>query len=372
MSDAGSASRSTSQMTQSLQSDPTELESAVARLAADLKVAGLGQRTRAALRRNQSANDDTFLPYARFKDIPGPDLVRHANATFIAGVAKTRGELRFGSADDQLLAVLQRQLVEVRRFVARLWDGPLTHMAAAFIDYDNLPVPFCPMYPNARELLGDDLTLPHQLERILERLREVLYRTEALTAALEQSAAADPDLIARLAEAKEALMPELQARPPESIRQWNQRASRLIAAAQDEVPPALLVANNLINATVGSLVSLAVWNHSLCHDDVLGSARWPDDERSTETEDDRDAQDEAVGFALPPLPTGHRLQIKFNPALFAPMDTAIQLQHREQRQGIVILKGLSMSWSQGEDVDFSLDVVRLADYERCDTQGMSK
>ena len=359
-------------MSHSLQSDPTELESAVARLAADLKVAGMGQRTRAALRRNQDANDDTFLPYAKFKDIPGPDLVRHQNAAFIAGLAKTGGELHFGSADDQLVAVMQKQLVEVRRFVARLWDGPLTHIAAAFVDYDNLPVPFCPMYPNARELLGDDLTLPHQLERILEQLREVLYRTEALTAALEHSAAADPDVIARLAAAKKAMTPKLQVQPPESVLQWNQRASRLIAAARNEVPPPLLVANNLINATVGSLVSLAVWNHSLSHDDVLGSACWPDAERSTENEDDSHDQNEAMGFVLPPLPRGHRLQIKFNPALFAPMDTAIRLQHGEQRQGIVILKGLSMSWSQGEEVDFSLDVVRLADYESCDPQEMSK
>ena len=217
-----------------------------------------------------------------------------------------------------------------------------------------------------------DLTLPHQLERILEQLREVLYRTEALTAALEHSAAAEPDVIARLAAAKKALTPKLQAQPPESVLQWNQRASRLIAAARHEVPPPLLVANNLINATVGSLVSLAVWNHSLSHDDVLGSACWPDAERSTDNEDDSHDQNEAMGFALPPLPRGHRLQIKFNPALFAPMDTAIRLQHGEQQQGIVILKGLSMSWSQGEEVDFSLDVVRLADYESCDPQEMSK
>lgn len=362
-------------MTQSLLSDPTELESTVAQLAADLKVAGLGQRARAALRRNQGANDDTFLPHAMFKDVPGPDLVRHANATFITALMKPHGELRFGSADDQLLAVLQRQLEEVRRFVARLWGGPLSHVAAAFVDYDNLPVPFCPMYPNARELLASDLTLPHQLERILGRLRAPLYRTEALAAALEQSAAAAPGLITRLTETKEALLPDLPAQPPESLRQWNQRVSRRVAAARDDVPRALLAANSLINATVGSLVSLAVWDHSLSHSDLLSSTRWPDyadEDCRSESGDDPDAQDDAAGFALPPLPRGHRLQIKFNPALFAPMDSAVQLQCGKQRKGIAILKGLSMSWSQGGDVDCSLDVVRLADYERFDSQEMPK
>lgn len=361
-------------MTQPLLCNPTELESAVAQLAADLKVAGLGQRARAALRRNQGAGDDTFLPHAMFKDVPGPDLVRHANAAFLAGLMKPRGELRFGSADDQLLAVLQRQLEEVRRFVARLWDGPLAQVAAAFVDYDNLPVPFCPMYPNSRELLASDLTLPLQLERILGRLREALYRTEALTAAMEQSAAAAPDLITRLAESKKMLLPDLQAQPPESLRQWNQRASRLVAGARDDVPPALLAANNLINATVGSLVSLAVWDHSLSHSDVLNSTQWPDDtdDRPSEPVDDPDTQSDAEGLALPPLPRGYRLQIGFNPALFAPMDSAIQLQCREQRKGIAILKGLSMSWSQGGEVDCTLDVVRLADYERFDIQEQPK
>lgn len=362
-------------MTRSFLSNPTELESTVAQLAADLRVAGLGQRARAALRRNQDANDDTFLPHAMFKDIPGPDLVRHTNATFIAGLMTLHGELRFGSADDQLLAVLERQLEEVRLFVARLWDGPLTQVAAAFVDYDNLPVPFCPMYPNARELLASDLTLPHQLERILGRLREALYRTEALTAALEQSAAAAPGLITRLAKTKEVLLPDLQAQPPESLQQWNQRAARLVAAARDEVPRGLLAANNLINATVGSLVSLAVWDHSLSHSELLSSTRWPenaDEECPSDSGDDPDAQDDAAGFALPPLPRGHRLQIKLNPALFAPMDSAVQLQCGKQRKGIAILKGFSMSWSQGGDVDCSLDVVRLADYEGFDSQETPK
>ena len=247
-------------------------------------------------------------------------------------------------------------------------------IAAAFVDYDNLPIPFCPMYPNTRELLNEDLTLPHQLERILERLREVLYRTEVLTAAMEQSTAADPGMIAQLAEAKEMLIPELQAQPPESILQWNQRASRLVEAARDDVPPTLLAANNLITAAASSLISLAVWNHSLPRSDVLSSTQWPHDavDCSTEAVDDLDAQDEVVGFALPPLPKGHQLKIKFNPTFFAAMDTAVQLQHGEQRQGIVILKGLSMSWTRGEEVDFALNVVRLADYERFDTQGTAK
>lgn len=83
-------------MTDLLESEPTDLEAAVAQLTADLRVAGLGQRTRSALRRNQDANDNIFIPYAAFKDVPGPDLVRHANAAYIAGSTYLSGDVGFG------------------------------------------------------------------------------------------------------------------------------------------------------------------------------------------------------------------------------------------------------------------------------------
>lgn len=345
-----------------LESGPTELESAVVQLAADLRVAGLGQRTRAALRRNQDANDDTFIPYAAFKGVPGPDLVRHANAAYLASLNEVHEQLRFGRADDQLLSVLQRQLAEVRRFVARLWDGPLAHIASTFADYDNLAIPFCPMYPNARELLGGDLTLPHHLERILDRLKEPLHRTEAFRAALEQSAAVDEDVIAFLAESKKALLPELQARPPESVIRWNHRTARLIDTARKEVPPALLAVNSLINAATGSLVSLAVWDHSLSDAALLSSVNWTDDiDGSTSgLEDDG----EASGFVLPPLPCIHQLRADYQPAVLAALEAAMQMRSHGQRRGIAILKGISISWQRGSEVEFTLNVVRLAEYEQ--------
>ena len=131
------------------------------------------------------------------------------------------------------------------------------------------------------------------------------------------------------------MMPEFEARPPESIMQWNERTSDLIAAARKEAPPALLDANNLINATVGSLVSLAVWDCSLSDDDLLSSTRWPDDanERMPEPDDYQDAHEEVVGVVMPPIPRGHRLQVNLDPALFAPMDTAISVAvSREARR----------------------------------------
>lgn len=349
-------------MTDLLESEPTDLEAIVAQLAADLRVTGLGQRTRSALRRNQDANDDTFIPYTTFKDLPGPDLVRHANAAYIASLASPQGRLHLGRADDQLLAVLQRQLAEVRRFTARLWEGSLAHVASAFADYDNLAIPFCPMYPNTRELLGGDLTLPHQLERILECLKETLHRTEVFRAALEQAAAVDADEAARLARAKESLLPELQARPSESIIQWNHRTVRLIDAARKEVPSVLLAVNGLINATVGSLVSLAVWDHSLSDAVLLSSAIWADDTDANRLE--LDANDDVFGFALPPFPCSYQLRADFQPAALAALEAAMQLRSHGQRGGIAILKGGSISWQRGSEIELTLHVVRLADYEK--------
>ena len=313
-----------------LLSSPTELELAILGLAPDLKVSGFGQRTRAALRRNRDANDDTFLPHAAFKDIPGPDLVRHLNAISIVGASDADFGSQLGSADDQLLAALQRQLAEAQRFVARLWDGPLSAVAASFVDYDNLPVPFCPMYPNARELRhSHDLTLARPLESILGRLRYVLFRTDAYSAAVAYVLSADSPAIARLAELKQGLMPELAARSSETYAQWSTRASGLVEASRNEVPSELLHVNNLINATVGSLVSLSVWDHSLSDDDVRSAERWPADsdrgQSSPVPDDDLDDAGEAFTLAVPPMPRGHELCVT-DPRLFLPMDTAIQMR----------------------------------------------
>ena len=306
-------------------------------------MSGFGQRTRAALRRHRDANDDTFLPHAAFKDIPGPDLVRHLNATSIVGASDADIGSQFGSADDQLLAALQRQLAEAQRFVARLWDGTLSAVAASFVDYDNLPVPLCPMYPNARELRhSHDLTLARPLESILDRLMDVLSRTDTYTAAVEHMPSADSPTMARLAEVKQGLMPKLAARPSETYVQWSTRASGLIEAARNEVPSELLHVNNLINATVGSLVSLAVWGHSLSDDDVHSSERWPavsDCGQSSPLSDDGlDDAGGAFSFVVPPMPRGHELCV-VDPKMFLPMDTAIQMRPQGQHGGVVVVKG---------------------------------
>lgn len=62
---------------------PTSLETAVAQASNDLKVSGFGQRTRAALRRNLAAGENTVLPDHVSRSIPGPDLVRHLNALIL-------------------------------------------------------------------------------------------------------------------------------------------------------------------------------------------------------------------------------------------------------------------------------------------------
>lgn len=355
-------------MAEPLDSAATELESTIAQLAADLRVTGLGQRTRAALRRNRSAQDDTFLPHAAYQDIPGPDLVRHLNATYVAGLGEADRGLQLCSADDQLLSVLQRQLVEMCQVVARLWDGPQSQVAAAFPDYDNLPVPFCPMYPNARELLRESFELPRQLETIVSRLKEVMSRTDTIAAASAQSTLLDADAVSRLSKAKLAFVTEAAARPSETYMQWAGRIAQLVNEARLTVPPALLHANNLINAAVGSLVSLAVWDCSLSEGQVLESTAWTDhlDGEDTAAEDDAEDSEQVVGFPTPPIPGGHQVRVEVDPELFVPMETAMRLRHHGRQGGIVIVKGLSFSMTRGQDAQLTLGVARLADYEHAD------
>ena len=152
--------------------EPTTLETVVAQAANDLKVSGFGQRTRAALRRNRAAGDETVLPDHTFRSTCGPDLVRQFNALFLLRAVGNPFGNQPHDVDRELFLALQDSLQVARQMVAYVWAGPLSDVATAFVDNDNLPVPFCPMYPDARDLVTDGATaLPRQLTKIIDRIK---------------------------------------------------------------------------------------------------------------------------------------------------------------------------------------------------------
>ena len=168
-------------------SKPTLLEQVVVQAANDLKVTGFGQRTRAALRRNRSAESNSVLPYSMFKDVVGPDLVRHLNAlTLLFNSEQPLQTSSPSRADEELFVALRDQLAVVRNLVAELWSDPLNDHAKAFIDYDNVPIPFCPMYPDARDLTrSNPAALPQPLAKIVHRIRNQVQETPIMRESLE-------------------------------------------------------------------------------------------------------------------------------------------------------------------------------------------
>ena len=111
------------------QGTPTSLERTVIQAANDLKVTGFGQRTRAALRQNRSAESQSVLPYSAYKDVIGPDLVSHLNAFTVLLNAEQPFETSPPSGvDQQLIIALRDQLDVVRWLVAELWPDPLQPM----------------------------------------------------------------------------------------------------------------------------------------------------------------------------------------------------------------------------------------------------
>ena len=142
------------------QVEPSLLERAVVQAANDLKVTGFGQRTRAALRRNRSAESNSVLPYSMYKDVMGPDLVRHLNALTLLLSSGEQVQDPPSKPDRELFAALRDQLAVVKTLVAFMWAGSLSDHARVFVDYDNVPIPFCPMYPDARDLI--DAVIPRR------------------------------------------------------------------------------------------------------------------------------------------------------------------------------------------------------------------
>ena len=246
---------------------PTTLESAILQAANDLKVTGFGQRTRATLRRNRAAGGGV-VPYAATKDIQGPDLVRELNALHMTSREDMPNPDIWTPVDQELVTVLYGQLDTVRALVGGLWACLATEGASVFVDYDNVPIPFCPMYPNARDFIDkSDVALSQPLAKIMERLGEQIKRTDPHLPALTSAA------LRELTFQKERFAREVAPQPTdETYGGWRDRLFRWVHEARLTTPEPFLQLNKLIHTTVSCTVSLAVWGHRITADDVLSSS----------------------------------------------------------------------------------------------------
>ena len=345
---------------------PSPLEAAISQAANDLKVTGFGQRTRATLRRNQSAGCQTILPHASYKDVVGPDLVRELNALHLMMNSERPNALTLTRLDRELVAVLDGQLETVRAIVATLWSGPLGDCAVLFLDYDNVPIPFCPMYPDARDLISDSHTvLPPPLMKTVLRLKDEIEKTEAMKESLEHLPDISQSMLQHLKSKKEGFVKAAKCRHGETIGDWQERIHDLISEGRSVIPPSLVQLNRLIHITVLCAVSLAVWDYTITTEDVSSCARWGLDTIPTQAdyESETPIEPEHIWPYGPEIPSGYELRIVNTDLMFLPFDTCLRLQAQGNLRGIAIAIGESMSWRQGQDIDSRLRIAEYSSYE---------
>ncbi|MDE0132299.1 MAG: hypothetical protein OXQ32_08590 [bacterium] len=327
--------------------EPTSLETVVAQAANDLKVSGFGQRIRAALRRNLAAQDKTALPDHIYRDVPGPDLVRQFNALLLLALTHSAENPQGKQAHDvdrELFSALQSSLDIARQMVAYMWVGPLSNVAPAFADHDDLPPPFCPMYPNARDLVASGETaLPHQLTEIINRVKAEVEQTPTWTRAVQCAAELELEEVQTLHAAKKRFQEQAGGVQGETLNQWQERIHGLLVEAKSDVPKALLLVNRLVTASVAAMVSLTVWDHLIRQEDVLKCVP-----RSFGED----------------LPNGFDISIAhLNHVAILALDSSFRLENQGTFTGIGTTKGTRLSWGRGQELNVSLSVIRLSAYE---------
>ena len=349
------------------QIEPSLLERAVVQAANDLKVTGFGQRTRAALRRNRSAESNSVLPYSMYKDVVGPDLVRHLNALTLLLNSGQHVENPHSKPDRELFAALRDQLAIAKMLVALMWTESPSDHARAFVDYDNVPIPFCPMYPDARDLIGSyPEPLPRPLSKISDRLRNAVQDTPIMREAQECFSSLTSRDLRDLKHRAEDFKSQSRYRQGETLLEWQTRVHLLVVAAQAGLPHAIPLSNSLIHSTISSVVSLAVWDHELASSEVISAEPWGENALQSEPQEDHldaDHLDESRPYG-PDIPDGFSLSLTPNPELMLlPIESSVRLIQEGTSRGVAIVKGASISWSQGEDMEVGLTTVRLSAYE---------
>ena len=343
----------------------TDLEEAISQAADDLKITAFGQRVRATLRRNRQAASSAILPHASYKDVAGPDLVRELNALYLLVAAEDSNLPAPSRLDRELVDLLNDHIDIARGLVAFLWDDALHDCASLFIDYDNVPIPLCPMYCNARELIGTtDAALPRPLVQIIERLKTELAQSPLVQASLDHADDMTSAQIQCFQATKRRFTEESPYRQGETVADWGDRLQDLIQDGRSAVPPALLALNQLIHLTVMCLVSLAVWDNRACPDDIsscqpAGGGDWgaPIDSSTDEP---------GPGHARPgrqAIPDGYELTVSSVDLMLLPLDAAIRLYDDARLRSIAVAKGASISWERDNDIDARLIVTPFATYE---------
>ena len=343
--------------------DATHLEVVLLQAANDLKVTGVGQRTRAALTRNFEAGEATLLPTSQNRGIPGPDLIRHLNGLLYhlsAGIPASN----IRRTDRELLQVLRDSILVVSDIVASVWAKDLQHAASTFVDYDDLPEPFCVMYPNTRSFVSDpSISLPRPTTKIIERVRTAVEKTPVWNSAVECVNQLDSTRLDALKEDREAFLSQVMYQPSETFSEWQTRAYLSLEEERRTVPLPLLQLNRLIHASIAALVSLAVWDFKLSPHGIIGCEPIDYQLRASEIRGSANDLDEPQPHG-PEIPSGFCLQVV--PTLdrmIMPLDAAIRLRREEMFAGIAILKGDTLSGFGGSDMNVELNVVRLSAYE---------
>ena len=325
-------------------SEPTSLEAVVTQAAHDLKVSGFGQRVRASLRRNKAAGENTVIPDHFSRSFPGPDLVRHLNGLLLMHLTENPDGNDDHHVDRELYNALQNSLQIARHVVASFWVGPLRDVAPAFVDEDNLPLPLCPMYPEARELVAEgEIALPHQLTKIINRVRVEVEKTPVWTRAAEAAAELTSQNLQTLKTEKERLRRQVSGKQGETLNQWQERAFHALAIAKSHVPPVLLFANRLITATVAAMISLATWDYQIKEEEIL--------------------ECDPLSFG-DDLPHGFVIRLgDFSNLVFLSLDSSFRLFDNGTFAGIATTKGAEFSWGRDSGEDVRLSIIRLSAYE---------
>lgn len=325
------------------------------------------------LRRNRVAAESSILPHAAYKDMIGPDLVRELNALHIPMGLTNPNPSTLTRLDRELISVISTQLDVARAVVAALWSGSLSECAALFLDHDNVPAPFCPMYPNARDCIpSSHAMLPHSLTKIVERLRHEIERTESMQQSLTLSSQFTPSFLQKLATMKEQFAHKAVYRQGETIGDWQKRIHRLIDEGRSIVPPSLVQLNRLIHISVLCVVSLAVWDYKITTDDVLSCAPWgagksPRSSSAVAATNEQPAATEDTGLSYgPAIPNGYELRIGTTGLILLPFDTCIQLHENGKLRGIALVIGASLCFDRDEGYDSRLRIVEFSSYENWD------
>lgn len=328
---------------------PTDLEIALLQAANDLKVSGFGQKLRAALRRNRKAGSKSVLPDYLAKDMPGPDLVRHFNGLFLLHAVGNPLGNQPHNVDRELFQTLPDSLSTLAKIVAYMWIGPLGNVASAFLDDDNLPPPFCPMYFNARDLAKEeDAVLHPQILKVVNRVKAEIEKTPVWAHAVSCASELRPEDLRALRGSMAAFRGQVDEREGEQVEQWRMRLYDQLTAARSEVPEALLLVNRLITATVAAMALLTIWGHTI--------------------------EKEHLAVCTPQsfggeLPDGFEVTFDhFNELVSVACGSSIRLKSRKAFAGIATMVGLQIEFTRDPPAEtVRLSLVRLSAYEDRDT-----